>query len=445
MKTDDKYIILCVDDDAMILKSLKRLFKKLNYQLLTASSGTEGLELLKSIDDSVALIISDQSMPGMCGAEFLEKAKHIVPDAIKFLLTGYSDMDSTIDSINKGEINKYLTKPWNDDELIWQVKQALKQYELVIENRRLHAMTKKQNLQLYEFGKNLEKQVKERSKELLEKNTELEINLFGTVKAFGKLAEMYLPSLQGHGERVGRLSGEMAGHLGLGEEDVISIEIAGMLHDIGKIGLPYSVRGSFNGIGLRGELKLDFMKHPEDGQNIVAFLSRFNNAGILIRHHHEQFDGQGYPDALSGDSIPVGSRIISVADAYDRIVHMKGDNIYIKRFLASKSLDRAHLLPEEIHREAAVYHLKKNAFITYDPEVIKTFVSIYENKIGKQNKEKAVKINYLEEGMILSRNLYNSTGRILLPHKTIIDNDIINRLKKLRKKYLISDTIHVTV
>ena len=155
-----QHAIMLVDDEESILKALKRLFRKTSYQILTASSGQEGLVRLKNTEKPVSLIISDQRMPEMTGAQFLEQAKKIFPDALRFLLTGYSDMDAVVDAVNKGEIHRYLNKPWNDDDLLLLVKQALQQYELVFENRRLTALTLKQNEELNALNQGLEKKVK---------------------------------------------------------------------------------------------------------------------------------------------------------------------------------------------------------------------------------------------------------------------------------------------
>ena len=125
-----KHTIIVVDDEKSITDAIRRLFRKDGYQILTATNGQEGLELLKKLEKPVSLIISDQRMPGMNGAQFLERAKNISPDAIRFLLTGYSDMNAIVESINKGEIHRYLEKPWNDDHLMLQVRQSLETYEL---------------------------------------------------------------------------------------------------------------------------------------------------------------------------------------------------------------------------------------------------------------------------------------------------------------------------
>ena len=111
MRQKYNHTILLVDDEESIIKSLKRLFRKEDYKIITASNGNEGLELLKRIDKPVSLIISDQRMPEMTGTQFLEKAKDIFPDAIRFLLTGYSDMRAIIDAVNQGGIHRYINKP----------------------------------------------------------------------------------------------------------------------------------------------------------------------------------------------------------------------------------------------------------------------------------------------------------------------------------------------
>ncbi|MBT7713904.1 MAG: response regulator [Deltaproteobacteria bacterium] len=100
--------------------------------MLTALSGKDALEQLKNSEGAVSLIISDQRMPQMTGAQFFEEANKISPSAIRFLLTGYSDMEAVIDAVNKGEIHRYLTKPWNDDDLILQVRQGLEQFTPVL-------------------------------------------------------------------------------------------------------------------------------------------------------------------------------------------------------------------------------------------------------------------------------------------------------------------------
>lgn len=116
-----QHAILLLDDEKSITSALQRLFHRENYRILTASSGQEAIALMKQQERPISLIISDQRMPGMNGSQFLEVARSLSPNTIRFLLTGYSDMEAIVDAVNKGEIHRYLTKPWNDRDLVLQV------------------------------------------------------------------------------------------------------------------------------------------------------------------------------------------------------------------------------------------------------------------------------------------------------------------------------------
>ena len=132
---ENRHTVLCVDDEKNILQSLKRLLRKEDYRLLTASSGEEGLKVLEEND--VHMVISDQRMPEMSGTEFLAALKTKYPDVLRIILSGYTDVDSITESINKGHIYKFLLKPWNDHNLKLEIKQALEQYDLIQANKKL--------------------------------------------------------------------------------------------------------------------------------------------------------------------------------------------------------------------------------------------------------------------------------------------------------------------
>lgn len=143
--------ILIVDDEENILHSLKRLFRKEEYDILTAKSGAEGLEILDSHD--IDLIISDLKMPNMNGVEFLAEAKRRTPDALRIMLTGHADVKAVMDAIDQGEVYRFLLKPWNDDELRITIKQALEFYYVQKENKALAQTVKRQNQILKELEK----------------------------------------------------------------------------------------------------------------------------------------------------------------------------------------------------------------------------------------------------------------------------------------------------
>jgi len=163
-----------VDDEKNILQSLKRLLRKEDYRILTASSGREGLEAIKKND--VQIVITDQRMPEMSGTEFLAVLKTKYPDILRIILTGYTNVDSITESINKGHIYKFLLKPWNDHNLKLEIRQAFQQYDLIQANKKLDEKVLRQNRELKEINENLEKLVLKRTKTLEIQNQALELS-----------------------------------------------------------------------------------------------------------------------------------------------------------------------------------------------------------------------------------------------------------------------------
>ena len=171
---DSRHTVLCVDDEKNILHSIKRLLRKEGYSLLTASSGVEGLKILE--ENNVHLVLSDQRMPQMNGTEFLAKVKEKYPDVIRVILTGYTEVDSITESINKGNIYKFLLKPWNDQNLKLEIGKALEQYDLIQANKRLHEKVLAQNEELKRINENLEGLIQERTEALEIQNQALELS-----------------------------------------------------------------------------------------------------------------------------------------------------------------------------------------------------------------------------------------------------------------------------
>ena len=151
------HTVLVVDDEEQVGKSLGRFLKSIGVKYVYMESGKLGLERMQSASKPFSLIISDQRMPEMTGSEFLGKAKEISPDTIRFLLTGYSDMDAITEAVNKGSINKYVTKPWDNKDFARKIKSGLNQYELAMENDRLFKLAKDQNSKLYQLNTDLKK------------------------------------------------------------------------------------------------------------------------------------------------------------------------------------------------------------------------------------------------------------------------------------------------
>jgi len=160
----DERTVLCVDDEVHLLTALRRLLRKEPYTLLTAEGGQAALDVMKS--QPVRLVISDQRMPGMTGIEFLQKAKELFPDVVRVVLSGYADVGHIVEAINKGEIYRFLGKPWNDDELKAAIMQCLDHYDIVQQNRRLVEQVRRQNGDLRRMNEDLEQAVEDRTRSL---------------------------------------------------------------------------------------------------------------------------------------------------------------------------------------------------------------------------------------------------------------------------------------
>ncbi len=173
MDNELKHAILCVDDEKQILSALKRLLRRERFDLFTATSGEEGLEIMAS--QNIHLVISDHRMPEMSGISFLAKVREAFPDAIRILLTGYTEIDSIKASINEGHVYKFLLKPWNDDNLKQEIRKALERYDLIQANRALHLMVAQKNEELEQINKDLETIIKQRTRELELQNQALEL------------------------------------------------------------------------------------------------------------------------------------------------------------------------------------------------------------------------------------------------------------------------------
>lgn len=452
MNEQVKHSILFVDDEESILKSLHRLFRKEGYTILTAQGGEEGLKLLKAHEPPIAVIVSDQKMPNMSGSVFLEKAKAVSPDSIRILLTGYSDMGAIVSAVNRGEIHRYLTKPWNDDELIMHVRKAVEQYGLIEENKRLVKTIRKQNKQLYDFGKSMEKKIEERSREIEEKNKaleflnkELEIGFYNTIRAFAALMDMAHPGMKGHGKRVSTIAVDMGRKLKLDDELLTDIEIAALLHDIGIIAYSDELVEKYRSGRCSKEDAQTYRNHPVEGEAILSFISRLDNVVVMIRHHHERYDGKGYPDQLFETEIPLGSRIIAVADIYDRLTEVvsKKNMGFVESFLTDRNLTPDLLSEEELLLQATLFYIKKQSFTKYDPEMVRVLMDVLKDKGVNLARERKMTFNELEPGMYLTRSLYTSKGRFILPHKTEMTSDILEKIKIILSNNELPDVFYV--
>jgi response regulator RpfG family c-di-GMP phosphodiesterase len=240
------FTILLVDDEINILKALNRLLRTDGYRLLIAESGAEALNLMAH--ESVDLVISDMRMPEMDGAVFLATVRQKWPDTVRILLTGHADMAQTVSAINHGEIYRFIAKPWNDQELLIIVRQALEQLHLRRENQRLLRLTAEQNEALKEANNTLEIKVAQRTAELSQlvsflelTQDELKASFRTSLQVFSGIIEMRFADWTGHSLRVVSLAERLAKRAQLKSEEIEAVMNAAILHDIGKVALPDSL------------------------------------------------------------------------------------------------------------------------------------------------------------------------------------------------------------
>ena len=160
LAVDDKCVLI-VDDEQNILSSLRRLFRREDYELVTASDGEQALGIME--EKPVQVVIADYRMPGMTGTQLLREVQSRWPDTVRVVLSGYSEVGAIIDAINEGAIYKFISKPWNDEEILLSVRRAVEQYELTLENKRMAQAIAGQNEQLRELNRRLDQQVADAS------------------------------------------------------------------------------------------------------------------------------------------------------------------------------------------------------------------------------------------------------------------------------------------
>lgn len=412
--------VLFVDDEGNILKSLKRLLLDEDFDVMTANSGTEALEILRN-DPEIGLIVSDQRMPEMTGVDFLEKSKEISPDALRILLTGYADINAAVDSINRGGAYRYLSKPWKDEELIQVIKDAANRSSLLKENKRLAGIVKRQNEELRDWNTQLEVMVQQQTIDiqnqnasLIKLNEQLKGNFRKFLEVFSNLIEMRDKSVSSHSKNVAALARQTAMAMALSEQEITDILVASLLHDIGKIGIPDSILMKEVETLLAFERK-EYELHPVRGQAAVSAISEFREAGIIIRHHHEQVDGLGYPDGLKKNNIPAGSRIIALADAVDRLAN-SGPS-------ATKN---------DYNR--ALKHIEFYLNTKFDSDIFHFMRPFILEKIQVSAAQKAsgeieLHPDKLMPGMVLSRDVRSGTGLLLLAGGIVLEQKSITGLR----------------
>ena len=308
--------VLFVDDEPSILRSVERTFHDADLRILTADSGEEALKILGQ--EEIAVVVSDNRMPGMSGIDLLMRVRTLSPDTVRIMMTAFADLRTVIAAINTSEVFRFVTKPWDNDNLIEVINEGVTRYRVV--------------------------------GELRNRDESSYLSIAQTI-------ELKYPYTRGHCDRVADYAVSLSVALGLPETVIREIRFGSWLHDCGKIGVPEVI------LNYGGRLSLDqfelVKQHPLWGSEVARQARMSGTIVNIILHHHERYDGSGYPVGLIGDHIPIEARIVTIADVFDAL---HSDRPYRKAY------DGAHVL--SIMREYT------GSF--FDPSLMELFMPIAE-------------------------------------------------------------------
>lgn len=285
-------VVLCVDDEPIILQSLRiELRNALAGQctLETAESGEEALDIFAELHQEgrpLAILISDQNMPGMKGHEVLSKIKALSPSTFTILLTGFSDLEGVRQAVNNADLYRYITKPWKKEEFLFTIREALRSFQ--------------------------------QARLIREQTLKIEKLTFSMIHALEAANLSYDEDTSYHIQRVSEYSAYLAESLGLEETFVHRIRTYSKLHDIGKVGVACQL---LNKPGRYTAEEFEIMKqHVWYGHQILSVEGIDEMAKNIAHYHHERWDGSGYLHGLSGEAIPLEARIVAVADVFDALL-----------------------------------------------------------------------------------------------------------------------------
>ncbi len=392
----DSNRILVVDDERIVLTALRETLRLEGYEVVATSDPLEALDIIQRTRFSV--ILTDQQMPVLTGLEFLAQAKEVQPNAVRILITAVLSLNTVIDAINKGEIYRFIVKPWLREELLVTVRNAVQRYELVLNNEKLQAEALDMNRRLQEQVDRVNAQ----NRELERLNTTLHENLDRSVQLCLKTIETFYPVLGGRARRTLELCKAIGEGANLPADQRKILEISAQLHGIGLIGTPRELirKWQLAPDSLSEAERALIELHPALGQELVGFVADLGPVSSVIRAHRERFDGQGYPDRLSGEQIPSLARLLAVCIGY-----------------ASSNGDAA-----------GIEAVKSQSGTAYDPDAVRAFLRCLPKAVVPRN-QREVLLSELQPGMVLATGIYTYNGVLLIPEGQVLNQPQIDKLK----------------
>ncbi|MFN2635560.1 MAG: HD-GYP domain-containing protein [Gemmatimonadaceae bacterium] len=343
--------ILIVDDEETIRLALRKFLRSRGFEVEVAGSGDQALQILAK--QSFSLMLCDVRMPGMTGVQVVPQAIARDQSLAIIMLTAVNDAATATEVLASGAFD-YLMKPVELADLQQAVDRALHRREALIERRRLDKLIREEvALRTAEL---------EREKESLRLMT---VSIAETLINAMEAKDLYL---RGHSQRVAELAGQLGEELGLDEATCEDLRAAGRLHDVGKIGIRESILNKPD--RLTPEEFEHVKQHVQIGLDILAPLFHIKTPLNFVEHHHERWDGAGYPRGLAGEAIPLGARILCAADTFDA--------------LTSKRAYRDPMTPL-----AALEHLRVDVGKQFDPGVYDALLRVVKKRSANKHAKTA--------------------------------------------------------
>ncbi|MFW5966755.1 MAG: response regulator [Persicimonas sp.] len=416
-------VVLVVDDEVHILKAVKRVLTDIDCEVRTASNGEDAIDILDRED--IAVLISDQCMPGLSGLTVLSHARENYPTTVRIMLTGVGDMSTVTEAVNKGQIFRYVAKPWDRDRFMRMVDEAIEHHELRRANERYEEFIREQNERLRQLNDQLEELVRERTKEVTAQNEkirrlneELEESFSSSIKALLSIMELGDNHIVGHCRRTADRVEAFGEFLGLDEESLRHLERASLLHWVGLINAPPSMfEKPVDEFDAEETATWEF--HPTLGQQALAHVPALERASTIIMHYLRRYDdpsfaadGGEYSEELVRDCA-----ILHICSAFEHTRQLEREVDGMDRDAAT---------------ECGLARLQAGKGREFDPSLVDSFASMVSQETESRHIERKVTLDEIDEGMVLSRPVETAQGVPVAPRDVVITPELIERLERFR-------------
>ena len=409
--------VLLVDEQDSVLTSLAALLSDEPYHLYLAHGSAQALELMAQ--HPIDLVMSAAHLAQMDGASLLARIHQDYPRTVRILLTGDPDLALIVKAINEGQIYRYLSKPWNDQEMRLTLRQALAHQHSERERQRLEALAQTRNGELRALNAQVEKRVAARTAELQQTADMLDLayeelkHSYATgTELFSLLVNQRLPPAKQTNRQIIELVRAYCTVHGLDEGSRRDLAMAAALYNIGKLSWSDSMMRSPVDLMHHHDREL-YRAYPKQSESLLMTLEPMQDAARLILHHQEHWDGSGFPDHLKGEAIPFGSRLLKLAVDFIE-------------------LQRGLILERQMNSDEALVFIRKYAGRFYDPQLVEDFVqvcAIYLKDVTLGDPSvKVLGTRELQAGMLLARNLTADNGMLLLNAGKVLSQPLVDKL-----------------